>query len=122
MENQKAIILIDKILSNLDETGINTEHLIDDIKALRAFALEAQIPLVVKVLRLTYEHIEANNSFLIPMINDEPIEEDQGDMEIESTEASPVESLKYLIALTRNLKNKGNISDLKEYKALLLDY
>lgn len=85
MENQKAIILIDKILSNLDETGINTEQLIDDIKALRAFALEAQIPLVVKVLRLTYEHIEANNSFLIPMINDEPIEEDQGDMEIEST-------------------------------------
>lgn len=122
MENQKAIILIDKILSNLDETGINTEQLIDDIKALRAFALEAQIPLVVKVLRLTYEHIEANNSFLIPMINDEPIEEDQGDMEFEPTEASPVESLKYVIALTRNLKNKGNISDLKEYKALLLDY
>ncbi len=119
MENKKAIKLIDEILENLDKTGINTETLIDDIKALRTYALEEQIPLVVKVLRYTYEHIEENNSFLIPILDDEPVDEE--DME-EKEAASPVESLKYLIALIKNLKNKVNISDLKEYRDLLKEY
>ncbi|GAA4238857.1 hypothetical protein GCM10022291_30930 [Postechiella marina] len=119
MENKKAIKLIDKILENLDATGINTDALIDDIKELRTYALEQQVPLVVKVLRLTYEHIEANQSFLIPILEDENDEELAEAQEVEST---PVESLKYLIALTRNLNNKMNISDLREYKELLMAY
>lgn len=118
MENKQANKLIDKILGNLDETGINTEILIDDIKALRTYAIEEQVPLVVKVLRFTYEHIEENNTFLIPMLDDEPIEEAASVQENEAN--SPVESLKYLIALMRNLKNKANIADIREYKELLL--
>lgn len=120
MENKKAIKLIDKILTNLDKTGINTDALIDDIKELRTYGLEQQIPLVVKVLRLTYEHIEANDAFLIPILDDENENEEEIVEEQEAT--SPVESLKYLIALTRNLNNKLNISDLKEYKELLLAF
>ncbi|MEP3836249.1 MAG: hypothetical protein ABJM36_01315 [Algibacter sp.] len=120
MENKKAIKLIDTILKNLDKTGINTDTLIDDIKELRTYALEEQIPLVVKVLRLTYEHIQATESFMIPMPDDEPIEEDA---EVEATdEVAPVESLKYVIALMKNLNNKGNIADLKEYRDLLNNY
>jgi hypothetical protein len=113
LENKAAIKLIDKILVSLDKTGINTDTLIDDIKQLRTYALEEQIPLVVKVLRLTYEHIEENNSFLIPMLVDE-----EDDDEVE-TENEPVESLKYLIALIKNLNNRINVSDLKEYRDLL---
>lgn len=120
MENKKTIKLIDKILKDLDKNGINKDVLIDDIKELRTYALEAEIPLVVKVLRLTYEHIEQNDTFLIPMLNDEPIEED-GAIET-SDDASPVESLKYVISLIKNLNNKGNISDLKEYRDLLNNY
>lgn len=120
MENKKAIKLIDKILENLDKTGINADVLIDDIKELRTYALEAQIPLVVKVLRLTYEHIEGNDSFLIPMLDDEPIEE--GGTVEPNDDTSPVESLKYLISLMSNLNNKANIADLKEYKELLIAY
>lgn len=120
MENIKAIKLIDKILENLDKTGINTDTLIDDIKELRTYALEEQIPLVVKVLRLTYEHIETNNAFLIPILDDEPIEE-VGNIQ-EKEDVLPVESLKYLISLIKNLKNKMNVSDLREYKDLLINY
>mgnify|MGYP000097249222 CR=1 FL=1 len=112
MENKNAITLIDKILKNLDKTGFDSDTLIDDIKALRACALEEQIPLVVKVLRLSYEHIEANSSFLIPIPNDEPIEDD---VAVETTDVSPVESFKYLMSLIKNLNNKANIADLKEY-------
>ena len=105
---------------NLDETGINTDVLIEDIKKLRAYALEEQVPLVVKVLRYTYEHIENNTSFLIPMLDDEPIDE-EGTV-AEANDASPLESLKYLISLMKNLNHKMNISDLKEYRDLLMKY
>ncbi|MDG1714164.1 hypothetical protein [Lacinutrix sp.] len=122
MKNTKAITLTNKILNDLDTTGINNETLIDDIKKLRTYAIEEEIPLLVKVLRYTCEHIEENNSFLIPMLNDEPIEESE-EIGIEDTnQVSPLESLKYLIALSKNLENKGNIADLKEYKALLIAY
>jgi len=122
LKNTKAITLTNKILNDLDTTGINNETLIDDIKKLRTYAIEEEIPLLVKVLRYTCEHIEENNSFFIPMLNDEPIEESE-EIGIEDTnQVSPLESLKYLIALSKNLENKGNIADLKEYKALLIAY
>ncbi len=125
MENIKAIQLIDKILENLDETGINSDTLVDDIKKLRAYAIDqdVKIPLVVKVLRMTYEHILENDSFLIPSLVDEPIEgADEDDVPEDIEVVSPVDNLKYLIALTRNLNNKGNVADLREYKALLMGY
>ncbi|AUS04226.1 hypothetical protein [Pseudotamlana carrageenivorans] len=126
MENSKAIKLIDKILVDLDNTGINTDTLINDIKELRAYAIEEEAPLVVKVLRYTYEHIEAHDSFLIPMLedDDELLTED-GEVAAPEEEAAvvdPIESLKYVISLTRNLKNKTNIADLRAYKELLLAY
>ena len=120
LENKKAIKLIDKILGDLDKTGINTDTLIKDIKELRTYALEEQVPLVVKVLRYTYEHIEKNNSFLIPIPDDEPIDEEDSTQEKENID--PIESLKYLISLTKSLKNRMNISDLKEYRNALMEY
>jgi hypothetical protein len=125
LENTKAIKLINKIIKDLDKSGINTETLIDDIKELRAYAIEEQVPLLVKVLRYTCEHIEAHDSFLIPILSDEPIEdetEEETEVIENNNDDSPVESLKYLIALSKNLENKGNISDLKEYKELLMAY
>ncbi|OBQ55477.1 hypothetical protein JJL45_07715 [Tamlana sp. s12] len=126
MENSKAIKLIDKILVDLDNTGINTDTLINDIKELRTYAIEEEAPLVVKVLRYTYEHIEEHDSFLIPMLedDDELLTEDGevAAVEEEAAVVDPVESLKYVISLTRNLKNKTNIADLRAYKELLLAY
>ncbi|WP_378174397.1 hypothetical protein [Aquimarina sp. SS2-1] len=118
MENKKALKLIDKILKDLETSGINTDTLIDDLKTLRSYALEQQIPLVVKVLRLTYEHIEENDSFLIPIPDDDPIEEDGAPLE-KDVDSDPVESLMYLISLLKDLKNKMNIMDLADYRDAL---
>jgi len=115
LENKKAIQLIDKILIDLDKTGINTDSLVEDIKELRTYALEEQVPLVVKVLRLTYEHIEENKTFLISIPADEDVAEEQIDND-------PIESLKYLITLIKKLNNKLNIADLKEYRDQLAAY
>ncbi len=122
MENKKAIKLIDKIVADLDKTGINKDSLIVDLKELREFALEEQIPLIVKVLRFTYEHIEENESFLIPIPDDEPIEEEEGVSADTSEVKDPVESLKYLISLTKSHKNKTNIADLREYRDALMAF
>ncbi len=122
LENKKAIKLVDKILVDLEQTGINTDALIEDLKTLRSYALEEQIPLVVKVLRFTYEHIEANDSFLIPIPDDEPIDEDTEGVSNAEEVKDPVESLKYLVSLTKSLKNRTNISDLKEYRDALIKY
>ncbi|WP_272023309.1 hypothetical protein [Olleya namhaensis] len=130
MENKKAITVIDRILTNLDATGINTDTLIDDIKELRTFVIEKEIPLAVKVLRYTYEHIEENNSFLIAIPEDTPIEEatdieatedEDAETEVEAIEIDQIESLKYVISLIKNLDNSMNILDLKYYKKVLTE-
>ncbi|RZS93911.1 hypothetical protein [Aquimarina brevivitae] len=121
MENKKANKLIDKIIKDIESTGINTDALIDSLKELRAFALEQKVPLVVKVLRLTYEHIEENESFMIPIPDDEPIEEEDEETTA-NTSVDPKESLTYLLALMKDLDNKMNIADLKEYRDALNDF
>ena len=121
MENKKALKLIDKILNNLEANGIDKDSLIQDLKDLREYALEQQVPLVVKVLRLTYEHIEKNDNFLIPIPDDEPIEITEGELiDNNDTNLNPIESLMYLIALLKDLKNKMNLMDLGEYRNALL--
>jgi hypothetical protein len=52
---------------------------------------------------------------------EEEDEDETNDVEVQ-VENVPVESLKYLILLIRNLNNKINISDLKEYKDLLINF
>ncbi|GAA3520607.1 hypothetical protein GCM10022393_38530 [Aquimarina addita] len=121
MENKKALKLIDKILTDLEQSGINTTTLITDLTSLRSYALEQQVPLVVKVLRLTCEHIVENDSFLIPIPDDEPIEENEGEViEKEETPFDPTESLIYLVSLFKDIKNKMNVMDLGEYRNGLL--
>ncbi|MBD3863626.1 hypothetical protein [Olleya marilimosa] len=125
MENKQAITVIDRILKNLDATGINTDTLIDDIKTLRTYTIEVENPLAVKVLRYTYEHIENNDSFLIPIPEDTPLDDEAFEdetIETVETESDPVESLKYVISLIRNLDNSSNISDLKYYKKALVEF
>ena len=118
MENKKALKLIDKIITDIEGSGINTDTLIEDLKSLREFALAQQVPLAVKVLRLTYEHIQENNSFLIPIPDDDPIEENEIAVE-KDTDVNPSESLIYLISLLKDLKNKMNLMDLSDYRDAL---
>ncbi|MFL1895377.1 hypothetical protein ACJRPK_06715 [Aquimarina sp. 2-A2] len=126
MENKKALQLIDKILADLNRSGIITNTLIEDLKELRTYAIEEQIPLAVKVLRYAYEHIEENDSFLIPIPEDEPIEEEGDGEDKEQTDTTgseealdPVESLSYMVSLFKDLTNKMNVADLKEYRDAL---
>ena len=121
MESKKAQKLIDKILSELDHAGIIINTVIDDLKELRTYALAQQTPLLVKVLRLTYEHLEANETFEIAIPDDEPIEDENEEVVAVAVENEhdAKESLHYLISLFKDSDNKMNILDLRAYRDAL---
>lgn len=113
MENIKAQKLLNKIQRDLMRNGIIINTLVEDLKELRKLVVEENIPLLAKVLRLTYEHIGENDGFEIAIPDDEPIEEgeevDNGD------EVKGQESLEYMLSLMADHSNKVNEEELREY-------
>lgn len=123
MENPSAQKLINKMQLDLFKNGFDAERLIADLKKLREYSLEEQNPVLTKALRLTYEHLEANGAFLIPIPDDEPIDEDTEVISDSNlSNENNLESLEYLISLFSDLKNKNNILDLKEYNKAFLAF
>jgi len=62
MKSLKANRLVETIIAEAKE-DFNVENIIGKLKELRVIALEEQDPAIVKILRLTYEHLENNESF-----------------------------------------------------------
>ncbi|TVZ28468.1 hypothetical protein JM83_3599 [Gillisia sp. Hel_I_86] len=120
MKNPKAQKLIDKIQHDLMRNGLIINTLVEDLKQLRPFAIEEEDPLLAKVIRLTYEHVKATNSFEIPIPEDEPLDENEN--EITAIESTPQESLDYLLSLMHDTSIKNNVIDLREYSNALTAY
>lgn len=118
VENSNAQKLIKQIQGEIISNGIDTNTIVPELKKLREFALLEENPVVVKALRLAYEHIEKNNDFLIQIPSDEPVDEN----EINEFSSTNTESLNYLLSLMLDLENKHNISDLKDYNKLMLEF
>ncbi len=119
MENANALKLIKKIQSDLIADGLVVENIVPELQKLREFALLEEKPVLVKSIRLTYEHIQNNNAFLIAIPSDEAIEETEG-VEAEVAPAkNDLESLQYLLSLYKDINNKHNIEDLRDYNTRL---
>lgn len=100
--------------------GIITNTIVDDLKELRSLVVEEGNPLLAKVIRLTWEHVETTGGFEIPVPDDEPMEEGE---EIPVNEhASGQESLDYLLSLMADPENKVNKLELREYITALHSY
>ncbi|MAZ29512.1 MAG: hypothetical protein CL868_20860 [Cytophagaceae bacterium] len=123
MNNPKAIKLLDKITEELEHNGIITNTIVQDLKDLRPFAVEEQRPLLAKTIRLTFEHIEEYETFAIGIPEDEPIEDEElGEVELETTDAEPKESLLYLLSLIKDSENPTNRLDLRAYVEAMQEY
>ncbi|APG59607.1 hypothetical protein [Christiangramia salexigens] len=125
MENIKAQKLLNKIQRDLMRNGIIINTLVEDLKELRKLVVEENIPLLAKVLRLTYEHISERDAFEIAIPDDEPLEldeesdNDEENTVSESEEITGQESLEYMLSLMADHSNKVNEIELREYvKAL----
>lgn len=100
--------------------GIIINTLVEDLRELRPYAIEDEDPLLAKVIRLTYEHIEEYNTFDIPIPDDEPLDETEDSSA--SQDANPEESLDYLLSLMSDTSIKNNEMDLREYSRALQEY
>lgn len=121
MESIEANKLIVKLQKDLAKAGIVKETLVKGLKELRPYALEEEDPTLTKVIRLTYEHIETNNSFNIAIPDDEEIEgEDMVTEEIDENDFDAKrDSLNYLFSLMLDRNNATNRQDLFEYRDAL---
>ncbi len=132
MENLEAQKLIVTMQKDLLKSGIDADKLIDGLKKLRPYAIEDENPTLTKVIRLTYEHIEAHGTFNIPIPEEEPVEEMVGEdgeevekpvpASIEGNAEAQLESLNYLLSIMTDARNKTNAADLIDYRDMLMAY
>jgi len=120
LKNPKGQKLLDKIQRDLMRNGLIINTIVDDLKELRPFAVEEEDPLLAKVIRLTYEHIEEYQTFDIPIPDDEPL--DEAEEATASPDTNPEESLDYLLSLMSDTSIKNNEIDLREYSRALQEY
>ncbi len=123
MENPSAQKLINKIQLDLFKKGFDAETLIADLKKLREYSMEEQNPVLTKAIRLMYEHLEENSAFLIPIPDDEPVDDDTEVVsDNKAGNENNLESLDYILSLFSDLTKKNNVLDLKEYNKAFLAF
>ena len=120
MESKKALKLIKEIVKDLNTSGIQVEKQVEDIKKLRALAVEEEQPVVAKSLRLVCEHLEEFETFVAPIPQEEFFDED-GEL-IEQEKVTGSDSLVYLMNLIKKCENKLNLSEIREYNSYLEDF
>jgi hypothetical protein len=111
VENKEIQNQIDKILKELTENGIVVEKIVEELKILRELFKTEKMPRMVKLLRLTYEHIENYGNFNIAIPEDEG---NDSDVKLSADELR-IESLSYLVSLFRKPTQKLNAEDLDYY-------
>ncbi|MGB3775232.1 MAG: hypothetical protein WA951_08250 [Leeuwenhoekiella sp.] len=121
MKNPKAIKLLNKLIDDVDNNGIITNTAVDDLKKLRPYAVEEERPLLAKVIRLTFEHIEEYQTFAIDIPEEEPIEGHEEELDLREP-SEPKESFLYLLNLIAEPENKSNRLDLRSYVNAMQEY
>lgn len=105
---------LETIISKVEKEGIAYKGLVDDLKELREQALKEQDPLVVKVLRLSYEFLQDRNAFDVQAQYEEDEEGNEYPLEIEDQE-----NFLYLLNLLKNAEHKINREEIKDYRTAL---
>ena len=115
MKNKEALKAIDNIIEDINQNNIEPEEISEKLKHLRTYAVEYKKPVVAKALRLAYEHIDENDSFIIPIPTDEPLEGEEDDVQLITGD----ESMVYLLNLIKNSSNAMNLQEIREYIRLM---
>ncbi len=108
--NQK----LESIIKKVEKDGVKAKNLVEDLKELRAYALQEQDPLVTKVLRLSYEFLTKNKAFNVQAQYEEDEEENEYPLEIEEKE-----NILYLLNLLMKSDHKINREEIKDYRTAL---
>lgn len=105
---------LEAIIANVDKDGVLYPTVVEDLKELREQALKEQDPLVVKVLRLSYEFLTDREGFDVQAQYEEDEEGNEYPLEIEEKE-----NFLYLLNLLKNAEHKINREEIKDYRTAL---
>jgi hypothetical protein len=119
VENIELLKQIDKIQKSLLKNGIESDKLVKELKVLREFFIkEGNLPRVVKIIRLSYEHIDKYKTFNISVPDEEDVEQDN-DLNEDDLK---VDSFSYFLSLLKKPTQKLNAEDLDYYMHAFVDY
>ena len=110
MNNKKTKKFLDKIIDEVNQKGIEYNSLTDSLQELREMVVKEDLPVLAKVIRLTYQHLEMFEDFYIPIPEDEPLDDEE-----EKENIKGKESILYLLNLIKQHNNKFNQEELREY-------
>ena len=110
MNNKKTKKFLDKIIDEVNQKGIEYNSLTDSLQELREMVVKEDLPVLAKVIRLTYQHLEMFEDFYIPIPEDEPLDDGE-----EKENIKGKESILYLLNLIKQHNNKFNQEELREY-------
>lgn len=105
---------IESIIALVEKEGIKAKTLIDELKALREFALKEEDPLLAKVTRLSYEYLTENDAYDVQAQWEEDEEGGEFPVEIEDND-----NLLYLLKLMLKSDHRINREEIKEYRTAL---
>lgn len=120
MENVYAIKLIEKIHKNVLQNKFDVDDIVENLKKIREYSLEEKIPTITKSLRLAYEHLSANNAFLVNIPED--LDEDTTETSEKYSSENNIESFEYYLSLLTDITKKNNILDIKAYNEAFLNF
>jgi len=120
---------LDAIIEEANKNGF-TPQLIEMLKEIRPHYKDlVKDPLITRLLRMSYEHIEKTKSFDIQILS--ALEEDEEEMEEleehgkekeaeveEEIESNPVEEFVYMVELIKKPKHPINRDELRHIKKL----
>ena len=104
-----------EIIQSIEQNGIDAPELVPELKSLRELAKLEKDPLVVKLLRFTYEYLLDNEAFDV----EAQFEEDEEGNRFPVEGIEDQENLIYLLSLMQNAEQKVNREELKVYRDAL---
>lgn len=128
MNSIEGLKCVNRIHKRLLDTEKIDKKLVEDLKELRKFAVEEKDPVLVKLIRLTYEHIEEYEGFFITIPEDDILDENgkvianPDKRDIHDDYNMQIESLEYLLSLLEDSKNKNNKEEILDYRSRLIKY
>ena len=119
LQDSRAVQLINKLISDVEQNGIITNTVVEDLMALRPYTITEELPLLAKATRLAAEHISEYETFAIGMPEEESLEEEEATIALEG---EPKDSLHYFLCLIRDIDKSSNEEELRYYVKALNEY
>ncbi len=122
--DKKTIKKIDALKELVEKKGIVKEDVVQALQDMRPDFIEANEPLITRVVRMTSEYIDEVGTFNLNLLAEEDEDgniEEEIDMEGEDSFNEVKENFLYLIDLFAHPDNQYNKEELKRVKEMYLD-